>query len=98
MSKTRVEVVEANLDGFLERARPAARRLEPTEALREGSGLTARQALELFEDMVLSRALDVGSRELKKRNEGFYTISSAGHEWNAVLGAQLRLTDPCFLH
>ncbi len=48
--------------------------------------------------MALSRTLDVGSRELKKTNQSFYTISSAGHELNAVLGAQLRLTDPCFLH
>ncbi|MEQ1895715.1 MAG: thiamine pyrophosphate-dependent enzyme, partial [Planctomycetota bacterium] len=40
----------------------------------------------------------VASRELKKTNQSYYTISSAGHEWNAILGAQLRLTDPCFLH
>src|SRR5262245_50452243 len=96
--KTRVEIVEENLDAYLASARPAARRLAPDEPLRDGSGLTARKARELFEDMVLSRALDVGSRELKKTNLSFYTISSAGHELNAVLGAQLRLTDPCFLH
>ena len=35
---------------------------------------------------------------LKRDGEGFYTISSAGHEQNAVLGAQLRTTDPSFLH
>src|SRR5262245_21901388 len=98
MSTNRVEVVERNLDAFLESARPAARLLGPVEPLRPGSGLGARKARELFEDMVLSRALDVGSRELKKTNRSFYTISSAGHELNAVLGAQLRLTDPCFLH
>jgi 2-oxoisovalerate dehydrogenase E1 component len=96
--KTRVEIVEQNLDAYLESARPAVRRLGPEEPLHPGSGLGARKALELFEDMVLSRALDVGSRELKKTNQSFYTISSAGHELNAVLGAQLRLTDPCFLH
>ena len=45
-----------------------------------------------------SRALDVESRRLKATNRSFYTISSAGHEQNAVVGAQLRLTDPCFLH
>ena len=38
------------------------------------------------------------SREMKDRNQSFYTIASAGHEQNAVLGAQLRLSDPCFLH
>jgi len=98
MSTNRVEVVESNLDAYLEGAAPAARLLGPDEPLRPGSGLRARRALELFEDMILSRALDVASRELKKTNRSFYTISSAGHEQNAVLGAQLRLTDPCFLH
>ena len=98
MSTNRVEVVERNLDSYLESARPASRRLGPDEPLRPGSALGARKAIELFEDMVLSRALDVGSRELKKANLSYYTISSAGHEVNAVLGAQLRLTDPCFLH
>src|SRR5262245_55521466 len=96
--KTRVEIVEENLDAYLASARPAARRLADDEPLRAGSQLTARRARALFEDMLLSRALDVGSRELKKTNKSFYTIGSAGHEANAVLGAQLRLTDPCFLH
>jgi len=98
LQRTRVEIVEDNLDSFLASARPAARALAPDEPLRAGSDLTARMARELFEDMVLSRALDVTSRELKKTDRSFYTISSAGHELNAVLGAQLRLTDPCFLH
>ena len=98
MQKTRVEIVEQNLDSYLESAARAQRLLEPDEPLRDGSKLTAGRAREVFEDMVLSRALDVGSRELKKTNQSFYTISSTGHELNAVLGAKLRLTDPCFLH
>jgi 2-oxoisovalerate dehydrogenase E1 component len=98
MQKTRVEIVEQNLDAYLSSATPAARALADDEPLRAGSALTARRARELLEDMLLSRALDVASRELKKTNQSYYTISSAGHEWNAVLGAQLRLTDPCFLH
>ncbi len=98
MSTNRVAVVERNLDAYLESATPAARLLAAEEPLAPGSGLGARRALELFEDMVLSRALDAAARELKKTNQSFYTISSAGHEANAVLGAQLRLTDPCFLH
>jgi 2-oxoisovalerate dehydrogenase E1 component len=60
--------------------------------------LTAGRALEVFEDQVISRLLDVAARELKRRNQGFYTISSAGHENNAVVGTLLRLDDPCFLH
>ena len=35
---------------------------------------------------------------LKASGQAYYTISSAGHEDDAVLGAQLRPTDPCFLH
>ena len=66
--------------------------------MREGSGLTARKAIELFEDQLTSRQLDVAARELKKTNRSFYTISSAGHENNVVVGAQLRINDPAFLH
>ncbi|MEZ6003936.1 MAG: thiamine pyrophosphate-dependent enzyme [Planctomycetota bacterium] len=98
MSTNRVAIVEGNLDSYLAGARPAPRLLEPGEALRPGSGLTARAAIELFEDQYLSRTLDVVARDMKRVGEGFYTISSAGHEQNAVIGAQLRLTDPCFLH
>jgi len=89
MSKTRVEIVEENLDAYLADADPAALRLAPDEPLRAGSGLSARKAVEVFEDMLLSRALDVTARELKKTNRSYYTISSAGHELNAVLGAVL---------
>jgi 2-oxoisovalerate dehydrogenase E1 component len=94
----RVAVVEANLDRWLAEAEPAARLLAPDEPLRPGATLSARGALALFEDQVTSRALDVVARELKREGSGFYTISSAGHEQNAVLGALLRSDDPCFLH
>jgi 2-oxoisovalerate dehydrogenase E1 component len=94
----RVAVVEQNLDRYLAEARPAEGRLAPGEPLRAGSRLTARAALELFEDQAASRALDVVARELKRDGLGFYTISSAGHEQNVVLGALLRLDDPCYLH
>ena len=96
--RSRVEIVEGNLDAYLASAQPVPKRLGPEDALRPGSGLTARKAVELFEDQVLSRALDVAARELRRRNQGFYTISSAGHEQNAVVGAQLGLEDVPFLH
>jgi 2-oxoisovalerate dehydrogenase E1 component len=98
MSLDRVAIVEAALDAALQAVFPAPRRLAPDEPIAPGSGLTAHAAVQLFEDQVLSRALDVAARELKKTNRSFYTISSAGHEDNAVLGAQLRITDPAFLH
>ncbi|MCC7013232.1 MAG: MFS transporter [Planctomycetes bacterium] len=98
MSTNRVAAVEHNLDRWLESAQAAPRLLEPDEPLSPGSSLTARVALAVFEDQVASRALDVAARELKKSNRSFYTISSAGHENNALLGALLRPDDPCFLH
>jgi 2-oxoisovalerate dehydrogenase E1 component len=98
LSTNRVAVVESNLDAYLGSAAAPQRRLAPEDPLRTGSGLTARAAIELFEDQVLSRALDVAARELKRTNRSFYTISSAGHENDAVVGALLRLDDPCFLH
>jgi 2-oxoisovalerate dehydrogenase E1 component len=98
MSTNRVALVEAALDTYLAAAESTATRLAPHAALRADSHLTAREALELYEDQLLSRALDVAARELKKSNRSFYTISSAGHENNAVFGKLLRTTDPCFLH
>ncbi|MCI0392532.1 MAG: thiamine pyrophosphate-dependent enzyme [Acidobacteria bacterium] len=95
---TRVEIVQNTLDIYLANTRPNGRHLAKTDALSPETNLTAQQALEIFEDQVTSRLLDVAARELKKRNEGFYTISSAGHENNAILGTLLRLDDPCFLH
>jgi 2-oxoisovalerate dehydrogenase E1 component len=98
VSTNRVAIVESNLDAYLESASRAPSVLGAGERLHPDHALTTRQAIELFEDQVLSRALDVAARELKKTNRSFYTISSAGHENNAILGALLRLDDPCFLH
>ena len=98
MTWDRVAVVERQLDTYLEAARPASARLPADAPLRAGSDLTAGRALALFEDQLASRQLDVAARELKKTNRSFYTISSAGHENNAVVGARLRVDDPAFLH
>ena len=98
MTRTRVEIVEENLDAYLHEATPAPALLPADAPLGADSTLSVRQALELFEDQVLSRALDVAARELRSAGQGFYTISSAGHEQNVVLEALLRPTDPCLLH
>ncbi|QDV05558.1 Pyruvate dehydrogenase E1 component subunit beta [Planctomycetes bacterium Poly30] len=98
MTTNRVAVVEGNLDAYLDGAVGPSQHLAPDDPLRPGTTLTARRAVELWEDQILSRCLDVAARDLKRDGQGFYTISSAGHEQNAVLGAQLRTTDPCFLH
>ncbi|MEE8105579.1 MAG: thiamine pyrophosphate-dependent enzyme [Planctomycetota bacterium] len=97
-AQSRVQIVEGNLDSYLASALPATGVLSAAAPLRRGTSLTARRAIRLFEDQALSRALDVTARELKKTQRSYYTISSAGHEQNAILGALLRVTDPCFLH
>lgn len=98
MLTDRVTAVEAALDDLLATATPAPRRLAPGDPVAPGATLTAGEGLRLFEDQLRSRAVDVVARELKARGEGFYTISSAGHEDDAIVGAQLRPSDPCFLH
>jgi 2-oxoisovalerate dehydrogenase E1 component len=98
MTFDRVAIVEGALDAYLASATPAETLQDADAALRPGGRLTARKAVELFEDQVTSRQLDVAARELKKTNRSFYTIGSAGHENNVVLGAQLRITHPAFLH
>jgi len=98
MTWDRVDIVERQLDRYLDSAQAAATRLDPSAPLRDDGQLTAATALALFEDQVASRQLDVAARELKKTNRSFYTISSAGHENNAVVGARLRVDDPAFLH
>lgn len=44
------------------------------------------------------RGTDIVARKLRADDRGYYTISSAGHEHNAIVGALLRPTDPAFLH
>ncbi len=98
MTWDRVAIVEQRLDTEIASASAASDRLSADAPLRPGSSLTASAAMALFEDQLSSRQLDVAARELKKTNRSYYTIGSAGHEQNAVVGARLRLTDPAFLH
>ena len=98
MTFDRVAIVEASLDAYLGQTAAPVPPLSGNAPMHQGGALTARRAVELFEDQLLSRQIDVAARELKKTNRSFYTISSAGHENNVVLGAQLRITDPAFLH
>lgn len=60
--------------------------------------LDASLARELFASQLLCRLTDVEAHELRARNEGYYTICSAGHEGNVALGALTRPTDPALLH
>ena len=55
-------------------------------------------ARELFISQLYCRIADVEAHELRARNEGYYTICSAGHEGNVALGHLTRPTDPALLH
>jgi 2-oxoisovalerate dehydrogenase E1 component len=60
--------------------------------------LPAAEALALFQAQVLSRALDLQSREMQRAGQGFYTIGSSGHEGMAAVAHALRVDDIAFLH
>jgi 2-oxoisovalerate dehydrogenase E1 component len=98
VSLDRVTITEQALDRYLEEARPSRVQRTPDQPLSGGRTLGVADALSLFEDQLLSRAIDAEARRLKAKGQSYYTISSAGHEQNVVLGSLLRLTDPCFLH
>ncbi|MCE9685396.1 thiamine pyrophosphate-dependent enzyme [Shewanella sp. AS16] len=61
-------------------------------------GLTDSDFIGLFESQLKSRLLDLESRKMRGRNQGFYTIGSSGHEGNAAYGLAFRPTDMAFLH
>jgi 2-oxoisovalerate dehydrogenase E1 component len=84
----------------------ARRSLERLRGLATGSlrldaprlGLDAALARELFASQLFCRLADIEAHELRARNEGYYTICSAGHEGNVALGHLTRATDPALLH
>ena len=93
--------MQAALDRYLAEAAAAASSgaaAAPASAPGLAPGLSAPAALALFEDQLLSREIDVEARRLKATGRSFYTISSAGHEQNAIVGSLTRPTDPAFLH
>jgi 2-oxoisovalerate dehydrogenase E1 component len=95
----RAAVIDANFVAHVRALRPgAARAPGPHEPVAPGSRLTTGAFLELFRCQIQSRHLDLQAREMRARNEGFYTIGSSGHEANAALGFLSRETDPAFLH
>jgi 2-oxoisovalerate dehydrogenase E1 component len=73
---------------------------EPIAGDQPGSALSmpSDTLLDMFESQLLCRHLDLVSRELKTVDRSYYTIASAGHEGNVVLGELLRADDPTLLH
>lgn len=87
----------------LERARQSVERLRDIAAGRKRISapvltIDPKLALELLESQLRCRLVDLESHELRARGTGYYTICSAGHEGNAVLGRLTLPTDPALLH
>ncbi|MEJ2514426.1 MAG: transketolase C-terminal domain-containing protein [Gammaproteobacteria bacterium] len=98
-SINRAEIVDANFRRFVQSLQPSERPVPGDyDTLAPDSRLTAKDFLEIFRHQVTSRHLDLEARAMRARNEGFYTIGSAGHEPNAAVGHLTRPTDPAFLH
>jgi 2-oxoisovalerate dehydrogenase E1 component len=98
MAVNRASVVDDNFAAHVLR-RPAQPQPPSLDApVREGSTLSARQAINLFEAQIESRMCDLVARELKNEGHCYYTIGSAGHEGSAAVAAALQPEDPAFLH
>jgi 2-oxoisovalerate dehydrogenase E1 component len=87
-------VAEPIDDFFLSRVRGLAAAPAPTAR----TTLDPEVALALFEAQLQSRHLDLAARWLQSVGQGYYTISSAGHEANAAVGMVTRVDDPALLH
>ncbi len=101
MSVERLLLAEDALRNYIQNWVPASgtwQRADLQGSLVPGMSLSCRRGIEIFESQLASRMLDRVARELRAKGQGFYTISSAGHEGNAALAAVLRATDPAFLH
>ncbi len=62
------------------------------------SEITGQDVIQIFESQATSRLIDIVARQMRARNEGYYTIGSSGHEGNALVGRLTRYTDIAFLH
>ncbi len=60
--------------------------------------VSSQDLLALLEAQAQARHLDFAARWLQSKGQGFYTIGSAGHESNAIVGMATRPTDPALLH
>ncbi len=98
-SINRAEVVDNNFLSFVDAwDQPSPPAPDPEAPLRPDSAISGSEFLELLRYQIQSRHMDLVAREMRGRNEGFYTIGSAGHEGNAALGYLSRIDDPAFLH
>jgi len=92
------EPIDEYFTATISAMRASQRRLGDDSPIRDGSSLTARVCLALFDVASGSRHLDLAARYLRSRGKGYYTIGSSGHEGNSAVAAALRPTDPALLH
>ncbi len=92
-------VVHENFLSFLDSLdAPSEQGPAPEDPVFEENDLTWAEAGEILKSQLASRQVDLVAREMKERDEGYYTIASAGHEGNAVFSDVLRTTDPALVH
>jgi len=94
----RAQVVDRRLVEYLRGAAAVRREGDPAAPVRPLSRLSGAKLVELIESQMISRILDLVARELRARQQAYYTIGSSGHEGNVVTGDLVRHTDPAFLH
>jgi 2-oxoisovalerate dehydrogenase E1 component len=93
----RAKVVNDNFCNFLKGHLELSKKVTNCSPL-EKSSLTESELVDLLETQMMSRLLDIKSRELRKTGKSFYTIASSGHEGMSVVGLVSRLSDMGFLH
>ncbi|RDH43867.1 thiamine pyrophosphate-dependent enzyme [Zooshikella ganghwensis] len=92
------QVDEARVNAFCELvAKGELPEREHTIGIKD-TGLSPQAVRDMFHSQLLSRLLDLKARQMQQQGQGFYTIGSAGHEGNVVLGQLLGLQDMLFLH
>ncbi|MCB1044411.1 MAG: MFS transporter [Acidobacteria bacterium] len=100
MAVNRAQIVDERFRSEIASLSQEFRRISrnPNDPVFGDRPLTQSQLLELFEAQATSRWIDYVARELKAEGKSFYTIGSAGHEGNAMVGMATRPTDMAFLH
>ncbi len=97
----RAQVVDENFVAFVSRLDGSSVAGAPGEAdppITPNGTLRGSDLIQLLESQIVTRHQDLEARLMRARDEGFYTIGSAGHEGNAVVGRLTRHTDMAFLH
>ena len=94
----RAPIIDANFSAFVTRLETAGSGAGASVPESGTPPLSDSDLTELFESQATSRHLDLLARQLRRESRGFYTIGSAGHEGNALLGRLTRPTDPAMLH